>query len=93
MQSDILIREFNKGLRPDSIMSVSDWADANRVLSQTASSETGRFRTSRTPYLREIMDALSPTSKYEKVVFMKGAQIGGTEAGNNWIGYIIDQAP
>ena len=93
MQSDILIREFNKGLRPDSIMSVSDWADANRVLSQTASSEPGRFRTSRTPYLREIMDALSPTSKYEKVVFMKGAQIGGTEAGNNWIGYIIDQAP
>ena len=39
------------------------------------------------------MDALSPTSKYEKVVFMKGAQIGGIEAGNNWIGYIIDQAP
>lgn len=30
--------EFNKGLKPDSIMSVSDWADANRILSQTASS-------------------------------------------------------
>jgi len=93
MQSSILIREFNKGLRPDSIMSVSEWADANRVLSQTASSEPGKFRTLRTPYLKEIMDALSPTSPYEKVVFMKGAQIGGTEAGNNWIGYIIDQAP
>ncbi len=39
------------------------------------------------------MDALSPSSPYEKVVFMKGAQIGGTEAGNNWIGYMIDQAP
>jgi phage terminase large subunit GpA-like protein len=24
---------------------------------------------------------------------MKGAQVGGTEAGNNWIGYIIAQAP
>lgn len=24
---------------------------------------------------------------------MKGAQIGATEAGNNWIGYIIDMAP
>ncbi len=24
---------------------------------------------------------------------MKGAQIGGTECGNNWIGYVIDQAP
>lgn len=88
-----VLNSFNKGLRPDSIMSVSDWADANRVLSQTASSEPGRFRTGRTPYLREIMDALSPYSPYEKVVFMKGAQIGGTEAGNNWIGYMIDQAP
>jgi phage terminase large subunit GpA-like protein len=39
------------------------------------------------------MDALSPSSSVEKVVFMKGSQIGGTEAGNNWIGYIIDQAP
>ena len=84
---------YDAGLKPDSIISVSDWADANRILSQTASSEPGKFRTSRTPYLKDIMDALSPASPYEKVVFMKGAQIGGTEAGNNWVGFIIDQAP
>ena len=24
---------------------------------------------------------------------MKSAQVGGNEAGNNWVGYIIDQAP
>ena len=84
---------FHAGLRPDSILLVSDWADANRILSQTASSEPGKFRTERTPYLKEIMDALSPSSPVEKVVFMKGLQIGGTEAGNNWIGYVIDQAP
>ncbi|SMG63702.1 phage terminase large subunit (GpA), partial [methanotrophic bacterial endosymbiont of Bathymodiolus sp.] len=24
---------------------------------------------------------------------MKGAQVGGTEAGNNWIGYVIHMAP
>ena len=84
---------FKLGLRPDSILSVSEWADKYRVLSQTASSEPGRFRTSRTPYLKEIMDCLSSTSDVERVVFMKGAQIGGTEAGNNWLGYIIDQAP
>jgi phage terminase large subunit GpA-like protein len=83
----------NAGLRPDSILLVSDWADQNRILSQTASSEPGKFRTDRTPYLKEIMDALSPSSPVEKVVFMKGSQIGGTEAGNNWIGYVIDQAP
>jgi phage terminase large subunit GpA-like protein len=93
MIDDVDFSAYHAGLRPDSILLVSDWADANRILSQTASSEPGKFRTERTPYLKEIMDALSPSSPIEKVVFMKGSQIGGTEAGNNWIGYIIDQAP
>jgi phage terminase large subunit GpA-like protein len=91
--SDFDFSAYHAGLRPDSILLVSDWADQNRILSQTASSEPGKFRIERTPYLKEIMDALSPSSPVEKVVFMKGSQIGGTEAGNNWIGYVIDQAP
>jgi phage terminase large subunit GpA-like protein len=91
--SDFDFSLLHVGLRPDSILLVSDWADANRILSQTSSSEPGKFRTDRTPYLKEIMDALSPSSPVEKVVFMKGSQIGGTEVGNNWIGYVIDQAP
>lgn len=43
--------------------------------------------------LREIMDCLSSSSPIRRVVFMKGAQIGGTEAGNNWMGYVIHHAP
>ena len=81
------------GLKPDPLLSVSEWADKHRVLSQRAASEPGRWRTSRTPYLKEIMDCLSPASKIERVVIMKGSQIGGTECGNNWIGYVIHQAP
>ncbi|MCX3065196.1 phage terminase large subunit family protein [Wolbachia endosymbiont of Drosophila pseudotakahashii] len=84
---------FYAGLRPDLPLKVSEWADRNRQLSTIASSEPGKWRTERTPYLKEIMDSLSSSSPAEKVVFMKGAQIGGTEAGNNWIGYIIDQTP
>lgn len=80
-------------VRPDPRMNVSEWADTHRHLSQNASGEPGPWRTERTPYLREIMDCLSPSSPVEKVVFMKGAQIGGTEAGNNWIGYVIHHAP
>jgi phage terminase large subunit GpA-like protein len=38
--------------------------------------EPGRWRTERTPYLKEIMDCLSPSSPYQRVVFMKGAQVG-----------------
>lgn len=81
------------GARPDPLLTISQWADRYRTLSQRASAESGPWRTERTPYLREIMDCLSPSSPAERTVFMKGAQIGGTECGNNWIGYVIHQAP
>lgn len=84
---------FNEGLRPDPILTVSEWADAHRILSQVASAEPGFWRTSRTPYLKDIMDDLSVTSSVETVVFKKGSQVGGTECANNFIGYIIDHAP
>ena len=82
-----------RSLRPDPALSVSEWADRNRVLTSRSSPEPGQWRTDRTPYLREIMDCLPPSSRVEQVVFMKGAQIGATECGNNWIGYVIHQAP
>ena len=84
---------FNAGLKPDPLMNISEWADKYRILSQKASAEPGLWRTSRTPYLKEIMDCLSPYSGIEKVVFMKGAQIGGTEVGNNFLGYIVHLSP
>lgn len=79
-------------LRPKSPLTVSEWADANRVLSGEGSAEAGAWKTSRTPYLREIMDALSEDSPCRKVVFMKSSQVGGTEAGSNWLGYIMAHA-
>lgn len=86
-------RGFDQGLRPDPLLTVSEWADRHRRLSARASSEPGPWRTGRTPYLREIMDALSPSSPIERVVVMKGAQVGLTECGNNWAGYVIHHAP
>ena len=72
---------------------MSQWSDQYRVLSPKSAAEPGRWRTERTPYLKEIMDCLSVSSPVQRVVFMKGAQVGGTEAGNNWIGYVIHIAP
>lgn len=88
-----LERAWREGLIPDPLLSVSEWSDQHRILSSKASAEPGRWRTHRTPYLREIMDCLSPTSPIERVVFQKGAQLGATEMGNNWIGYVIHHAP
>jgi phage terminase large subunit GpA-like protein len=62
-------------------------------LSATDSAEPGQWRTSRTPYLREPMDALSPMNPAERVVFEAGAQLGKTQMGNNWIGYTIHRSP
>ncbi|MGH8573986.1 MAG: phage terminase large subunit family protein, partial [Gammaproteobacteria bacterium] len=86
-------RAWREGLTPDPLLTVSEWADRHRMLSTKASAEPGRWRTHRTPYLQAIMDCLSPTSPVERVVFMKGGQVGGTECGNNWIGYVIHHAP
>lgn len=80
------------GMRPPENMTVTEWAECKRYLSSEASSEPGLWRTSRTPYLRAIMDAFSDP-KVRHIVFVAASQVGKTEVINNIIGYIIDQNP
>jgi phage terminase large subunit GpA-like protein len=87
-----LDRIWRSALAPETRLSVSEWADRHRILPAT-SAEPGPWRTARTPYLAEIMDCLSTGSPWERVVLMKGAQLGATEAALNWIGYIVHHAP
>ena len=91
--SKIFGTAFDNGLRPDPLLTVSEWADQHRRLSGKGAAEPGQWRTSRTPYLRDVMDCLSPSSPVERVVVMKGAQVGFSECGNNWMGYVIHHAP
>ena len=86
-------KAFTEGLKPDADLTVSEWSDAYRMLSNKASAEPGPWRTDRTPYLKEIMDAMSANSAVQRVVFMAGAQLGKTEAINNIVGYMIAHAP
>lgn len=78
---------------PRKRLTVSQWADAHRVLSPKASSMPGPWRTSRVPFVREIMDCLSTRSPVTDVVFMKSTQTAGTEVGLNWLGYAMHQTP
>jgi len=87
------LQAFWRGMRPDPLLTVSEWADQRRVLSNKASSEHGPWRTARTPYLRKPMDDLSATSTVQEVVLVFPAQSGKSEALNNWEGYIMDIAP
>lgn len=86
-------KAFKEGLRPEERLTVSEWADKYRYLSQKESAEPGKWRTDRAPYLKEVIDCLSSTSLVEKVAWMAGAQLGKTSGGLCWIGYVIDHAP
>ena len=83
---------LTEGLRPRSRLLVSDWAEQHRIL-PPASNEGGRWKNSRTPYLREVMDALGECNSHRVVVFCKPVQIGGSEAGYNAIGTWMTESP
>lgn len=84
---------IREAIRPDPVISVWEWADRYRILSTKIAAEAGPYRSERVPFLRGVMDALSPSSDATKIVFMKGAQCGATEAGGNWLGYIMHWQP
>lgn len=81
-----------QGFQPPEDLTVSEWADKNRYLSPEASAEPGRWRTSRTPYLKVPMDAFNDP-KVNRIVMVAASQVGKSELELNIIGYIIDQDP
>ena len=81
-----------KAWEPAERITVSVWADRYRRLSTKESSEAGRYKTKRTPYLQEIMDCMGDPG-IDEIVIMKCSQAGGSEAARNALGYWIDQAP
>ncbi len=76
---------------PPRDITVSQWADENRVLTGGAAAERGQWRTR--PYQREPMDVLSPSHPCRQVVVLSGAQILKTEILLNFIGFIADVDP
>lgn len=80
------------GLELPPRQTVSQWADARRFVAQGTGPEPGRWRTARTPYMREPMDAFNDPDT-EIVVLEWSSQVGKTELLINVAGYYIDQDP
>ena len=79
-------------LRPPAAKSVSEWADQNRILDGSTTAEPGRWKTSRAPYQKEIMDAFTEEGVWQ-IVIMSSSQVGKSEIELNILGYIIDVDP
>ena len=80
------------GLSPDPDITFDAWAEEFRYLPPD-SSEPGKFRLSRTPFMRDILRDLSPSSPVDEVILVKGGQISGSETANNFIGAVMHLAP
>jgi phage terminase large subunit GpA-like protein len=91
---DAVLRGLARAYLPPPKTSVSEWADNFRFLSPEAAAVPGKWKTSREPMAKGVLDAFSDPMT-EKVTAMCAAQILKTEALLNVAGYFIhgDPAP
>lgn len=79
-------------LKPPEDLTLSDWSDKYRRLSLESNATGGAWRTSRTPYLREVMDAFTDVS-IRHITLVAASQVGKSEFLNNAIAYVIAEDP
>lgn len=82
--------------QPPENIDPADWAQKYRYLSpDSGSPHPGKWDNATTPYLVEPMRRLGPDDPCEGVVLKMSAQVGKTEVGVNWFGYIghIERLP
>lgn len=81
-----------KQMKPPERLFNSEWADKYRYLSKEASSEPGRWKTSRVPYLKDVLDA--PMEKgVQTIVFKASSQVGKSEFCLNIFGQHVHMDP
>ena len=90
----ILFDELARLAKPETELTVSEFADKHRrVSAESGSPFPGAWLTARTPYLREPMDCLHPDHPSRRVTLKASAQTGKSELGVNWFCFIVDRAP
>jgi phage terminase large subunit GpA-like protein len=87
-------KAFAAGLEPDPDMPVDVWSDTYMVIPKdSGANEYGKYRTSRTPHARMIMQCLSDNHPCKRVVLMGASQMLKTQVGLNWCMASIHQSP
>lgn len=95
-RNKFIVKEYlQKALQilcPPEQISVSEWAEEYRIVDAKSSAIPGKWSNSVTPYLVGIMDEFN-NYQTEEIIFCKPTQVGGTEALQNMVGYIVMQDP
>lgn len=87
-----LLTSAVKNFKPPEDITVTQWANRYRRLSSENFAESGLFKTSRTPYLQEPMDAFTD-SRINRITIVASSQVGKTELELNMLGYVMDIDP
>ena len=89
---DKMRRDIMAMFAPPPNISVAEWAEQSRFLSSETSASTGRWKNSKAPYQKEIMDAFTQ-KRVERLVLEFSAQTGKSEIIMNMMGRTIDLDP
>jgi phage terminase large subunit GpA-like protein len=91
---DFLREQFNQITDKREYELPSHYIERTRYLPKELTAIPGYYKFSTTPYLREILDNLSPESSIQKIVVMKAAQVGATTGIlENYLAYLIGSNP
>ncbi len=90
---ELFATRWSDGLMPDEKTSICAWIEEHIVLSDGETSAPGPYRFRRAPYMRDVLEALSPDSPVQRVLGMKGGQLGWTIGAAAYVGFLICQAP
>lgn len=90
----VVLHALADAMQPMRRLSVAEWAEDQRIVpAESGTRYPGPWRNDRAPHLVEIMHALGPEDAAEDVVFVKSAQVGGSEVGINFFGWAVCQDP
>lgn len=91
---EIVSKQFALGLKPDPNMPVDEWSDRYMIIPKdSGANEYGKYRTSRTPHARMIMQVLSDNHPCKRVALMGASQMLKTQVGLNWFAASVHQSP
>lgn len=89
---DVLVHDVVRLCDPPPALTVSQWADASRVLPESSAARGARYRTDRVPYLREVTDCTTAPG-VGRIAVMKAHQVGASETVYNAIAFHMVYRP
>lgn len=78
---------------PKKKLSIPEWMTEKGVFLPSNTSEPGKMRLDRTPYMKEILEKMSPNDPTKEVVLVFGSQMGKTTIENAIMLYYMEEDP